>query len=351
METFLVAVEVGAVALKRGTVRRRSIFSNPASLRRTAHSSNADPLRVSARGGGKKDGGGTYSGGRRRASGRATVPVGDGVTEALADSDSLVAERGERLEHVLGEGVRGRLVDVVGDAEPVTASSLGTTSSDVALEPFLGVLDLGVAELVVVVRVNVEIGNVVSKVGHGLLAARSSGAAGVRRAHVGREEADDVTHSHLELPHLVPPLHLGNGTQVQMGPCVGCELVTLGVHALDGGHVSRGRVDLTLVDVGTGDEEGSLAAILLEEVQDVISVVLDWAVVEGESDGAGLLARVDTSPSICHRADLGTGNGRGVGSGRSLVLGAGRAELVLAAGRVAVIARVAAPYSLLACII
>jgi hypothetical protein len=234
-------------------------------------------------------------------------------------------------------------VDVVSDAEPVAVGGLGATGRDVALEPVLGVLDLGGTELVVVVRVNVEVSNVVPEIGHGLFASRGGSAAGIRGAHVCREETENIAHGHLKFPHLVFPLHCGDSAQVQMRPRMAGDLMAFSVHTLDGGHVGWGGVDLALVDVGASDEECSLSAILLEEIQDMVSVVLVRAVVECKGNGAGLLARVDTGSSVRNRADLSTGNRGRVGSGWRLVLGAGRAEFVLAAGRVAVITRIAAP--------
>jgi hypothetical protein len=112
-----------------------------------------------------------------------------------------------------------------------------------------------------------------------------------------------------------------------------------------------GSVDLTLVDVGASDEESCLSTVLLEEVQDVVGVDLIRAIIECEGDGSGLLARVDTSPSIRYRADLSTGNGGGRGTSWGFVLRAGRAEFVLAAGRVTVIACVTTPYTLLVFIV
>ena len=72
------------------------------------------------------------------------------------------------------------------------------------------------------------------------LAARLRRAAGVRRAHVGWEEAEDVAQSHLVLPHLVPAVQGGDSAQVQMGPCVAGNLMTIGVHPLDNRNVPVG---------------------------------------------------------------------------------------------------------------
>ena len=103
-------------------------------------------------------------------------------------------------------------MDVVSDAEPVAAGGLSATGCDIALEPSLGVFDLFDSELVVVVRVDIEVSNMVAEIGHSLLAARDSGAARIRRAHVGGEEAENVTHGHFELVHLVLALCLIDGT-------------------------------------------------------------------------------------------------------------------------------------------
>ena len=83
-------------------------------------------------------------------------------------------------------------MNIVGNAEPLVVSRGGAAGGDVSTEPVFGVLDLGRSSLVVVISIDVEVGNMVSEISHVLLAARCSRAARIRRAHVGREEAEDV---------------------------------------------------------------------------------------------------------------------------------------------------------------
>jgi hypothetical protein len=101
---------------------------------------------------------------------------------------------------------------------------------------------------------------------------------------------------------------------------------------------------LALVDVVASDEEGGLSVVALEDVQDVGGKGRLWAIVVGESNGARVDTVVDTSATVLDVAKLGASNRRGVGAGRGLVLGASRAELVVAAGRVAVVVTGTAVY-------
>jgi hypothetical protein len=216
-----------------------------------------------------------------------------------------------------------------------------------ALEVVLGVLDLVGVVLVVVVGVNIKVGDVVTEISHVLLAARFGRAAGVRRAHVSGNLANNVAKSHLVLPHLLLAVDGGNRAQIQMRPGVGRNLVTLGVHALDNTDKLSGGVDFTLVDVVARDEESGLSVVCLENIQNVRSESLLWAIVVGQSNRTGGDAVVDTSTTILNGANLGTGDGRGVGASRSDVLGATRAVLVVATRGVAVVVVSAAVYLLL----
>lgn len=228
-------------------------------------------------------------------------------------------------------------MDVVTNGQPLGGGSRSTVGSDVALEVVLGVLNLVDIVLVVVVGVDVEVGDVVTEISHVLLAARLSCAAGVRGAHIGGDLADDVAKSHLVLPHLVLAVDGRDSAQVQVSPCVGRDVVALRLHALDDTGELRGGVNLTLVDVVARDEESSLGVVCLEDIKDVSGVVLLWAIVVGDSDCAGGDAVVDTSATVGNVADLGAGNGRGVGTSGGDVLGATRAVCVVAARGVAVV--------------
>ena len=278
----------------------------------------------------------TYLGGGASAASSA-VPVSLRVAEALTDGDSLVAETSECGQHIVGEVVGGLVVNIVANAQPLRSGGSSTVGSDVTLEVVLGVLDLVDVVLVVVVGVNIEVGNVVTKIGHIPLAARLSCAAGVGRAHVSGNLANNVAKSHLVLPHLLLAVEGRDSAQVQVGPGVGRDLVVLGVHALDDTDELRSGVNLTLVDVVTGNEEGSLSVVCLEDIKNVSSVFLLWAIVVGQGNCAGSNAVVDTSATVRNRADLGTGNRRGVGTGGGSILRAARTVLVVATRRVAVV--------------
>lgn len=260
-----------------------------------------------------------------------------GVTKALADGDSLVAKTGDGGEHEVSEVVDSLVVNVVTDAQPLRVGGRSTVFGDVALEVVLGVLDLVDIVLVVVVGVNIEVSDVVAEVSHVLLATRLSCAAGVRRAHVGGNLADDVAEGHLVLDHLVLAIRGRDSAHIQVSPGVGSDVVALGIHALDDTGKLRGGVDFTLVDVVASDEECSLSVVCLEDIEDVSGVVLLWAIVVGQSDCARLDAVVYTSTTVRNGANLGAGNRRGAGTSGCDVLGAARAVLVVTARGVAVV--------------
>jgi hypothetical protein len=272
----------------------------------------------------------TYSSGTSSSA----VPVGNGVAEALTNSDTLVSHISDGLEHVLGQVVGSLLVDVVLDVKPLgTSGSSGTALGDITVEPVLGVLDLSRRVLVVVIGVNVEVDDVVTKCCHISLALTS--AAGIRWAHVGGNFANNVAESHLVLPHLLLAVEGRDGAQVQVGPGVRSKLVTLGIHTLEDIDKLGGDVDLALVDVVARDEESSLCVILLHQVQNVRSKDLLWAIVVCQSNCAWLNTAVDSLATILDRSNLGTCNGGSVGARRSCVLGAARAVLVVTARGVA----------------
>jgi hypothetical protein len=124
--------------------------------------------------------------------------------------------------------------------------------------------------------------------------------------------------------------------------------MSLGVHALDDIGVLGGRIDLSLVDVGTGDEEGTFGVVGLEQIQDMGGISLKWAVVEGKSNSSGLGARVDATSSIGDVAILWTGNCRRIKPSRCLVLATSGTIFIVASRRIAVVCRGATPYSQLA---
>jgi hypothetical protein len=225
------------------------------------------------------------------------VPVSSRVAETVTNGDTLVSQVGDGLQHVLGQVVCGLLVNVMLDVKPLsTTLSSRTALSDVTAEPILRALDLVGAVLVVVISVNVEVNDVVTEISHVSLTLAS--AAGVRWAHVGGDLSDNVAESHLVLPHLLLAVDLGDGTEVQVGPGMRSELVTLLVHALEDIGELGGNVDLALVDVVTSDEECGLCIVLLHQIQDMGGENLLWAVVVGQGHRAGSDTVVDTIASI-----------------------------------------------------
>jgi hypothetical protein len=242
------------------------------------------------RGGGRASGG--ASGRRTRGrGGRITVPVGLGLVHALTHGDTLEATGLEGLDHGDGQVEGSELVNVVGDGELALRRRVGAVDS--SAEVVLGGLNLDGSELVVVIGVQIEVRNDVSKLLHNALA--SGLARRVRRTHVSGVFADDVADSHLVLDHLIVDLSLGNLGQILVGPSVGGDLVTFGDHTLD--NRSPFLINSTLADVNTSDKEGSLEARRIELVQNLVSVDV-WAIIVGDSDSSWLAASVDASTAV-----------------------------------------------------
>ena len=122
-----------------------------------------------------------------------------------------------------------------------------------------------------------------------------------------------------------------------MGPGVGSKLVALRVHALEDTAELRSDVNLSLVDVVSSDEESSLGVVGSHNIEDVAGEDFLWAIVVGDGNCAGCGATVNTSATVLDIADLGTGDGRSVGTTWGGVLGAARAVLVVASRRVTVV--------------
>jgi hypothetical protein len=234
-------------------------------------------------------------------------------------------------------------VDVVLNVEPLsTVGSSRATLGDVTQKPVLRALDLVGRVLVVVVGVDIEVDDVVTERSHIGLALTS--AAGVRRAHVGGDLANNVAESHLVLPHLLLAVDGRDSAEVQMGPCVGRELMALGVHALEHGRELWGDINLALVDVVASDEESGLCVVLFHEVQDVGSKDLLWTVIVGESNSSGCNAVVNTLAAVGNVSKLGASNGGCVCSSRCNVLWASWSVGIVAARGVTEIVISAAVY-------
>lgn len=159
-------------------------------------------------------------------------------------------------------------------------------------------------------------------VAQGLQVVLTSGlgrARRVRGAHVGGEEAEDVPQGHFVLDHLVLALGRRDGAQVLVTPGMAGNLVALGVHPLDDGIPAvRGVVDLAFAVVDASDEEGGLGVVLLQHVEHAVGVDVG-SVIISKSDLAVDHAIVDTSTTVGHGAQEGTGNAGSVSSGGSLV--------------------------------
>ena len=85
--------------------------------------------------------------------------------------------------------------------------------------------------------------------------------------------------------------------------------MAIGICPLDGSSMGGSDVNLTLVDVVASDKEGSPSVIGLEDVKNVISVILDRAIVVCDGNVAFLDTFVDTLSAIGNGSNLGAGHG------------------------------------------
>ena len=269
----------------------------------------------------------------RTGAGPGSVPVLLRIAETLADGDGTVAVADERLEHVFGQVVDDLPVDVVLDVKEAVDARVGGV--DGVVPDVLAGLNLVGLGVQVTLGVEVKVGDVVAQVVHYLLA--ECRAAGVGRAHVGREEAEDVVDGDLVIHHLVDNLLLCQLGSILVRPGVAGDLVAFIVHPLDDGETGvssssldtqhstlkhRGEelahtylddirpgcawvVDLTLADVGAGDEEGRLGVVLGEQVQEVVCVQVRPVIIR-DGDVTGLLASIDARAAVRDRANART---------------------------------------------
>lgn len=128
-----------------------------------------------------------------------------------------------------------------------------------------------------------------------------------------------------------------------MGPGVGSDLVTVGSHPLDGSYVAGSYIDLPLGNVVASDEEGRLCIVGRENVQNVVGIVGDWAVIICNSDCSRGNTFVDSVATIRDRSKLCAGHSARVGSRRCHILRASRAIFVVATRGVAIIRTASAP--------
>lgn len=203
-------------------------------------------------------------------------------------------------------------MDVVGNGKLALGSWVGAVNS--IAEVVLSGLDLDGSELVVVIGIQVEVGDDVAKPLENILA--DAVARRVRRTHVGRVFADDVADSHLVLDHLVVDLSLGDLGEILVGPSVRSDLVTLGDHTLD--DTAPLLINRTFADVDTGNEEGGLEASRSELVQNLVSVDV-WAVIVSDGNGSWLAASVNTTTTVRNATLLRASIVASAGSSRGLV--------------------------------
>jgi hypothetical protein len=257
-----------------------------------------------------------------------TVPVGLWVTQTISNGNSFVAELSKGRKHILSQ-VIGRLVeDVMTNGEPfVTLLSSSTVLCDKALESVFRRLNFFRCVLVIVIGVNVEVGDVIAEISHVLLTTRRGSAARVRRTHVCWDFSEDVSQGHLVHPHLVLAIEGGNLAEVEMRPSVGSNLVTFRVYTFD--NICMLDINLALVDVGSSHEEGGLGVVALQEVKDVIGEGCLGTIIVRKSHSARCFTLKDAITAIWDRANLVTRNRRGVRAGRGVVFRASRTILVI----------------------
>jgi len=170
---------------------------------------------------------------------------------------------------------------------------------------------------------------VIAKIGHILLAARLRSAVGVRRSHIGREEAKNVAQCHFVAVHVLLPLGTCKVRQMGMSPSMGCNLMSLVVCSLDGRSPRKsGIINLSFSVVVASDEESCLSIVLLQYVQDMLGIDVR-AVIVSNGNGSSHCAIVDTSSTIQDVTKLGSRNGRSTGTRWDLVVVASRCEVEL----------------------
>jgi hypothetical protein len=100
--------------------------------------------------------------------------------------------------------------------------------------------------------------------------------------------------------------------------------------------MSVSDIDLPFANVVACYKECGLRVVALEDIKDMGSEVLVWAIIICNCDGSMFLALEDVR-SIGNISNLSTRNGRCVGSFGSLVLRAGWTKLVVTPRRVTVL--------------
>jgi hypothetical protein len=196
---------------------------------------------------------------------------------------------------MLSELVGGLVDNIVRDRDGRVLLRRHTLLGHVTAEPVERVLEGVPGVLLVVIGIELEVDDVVTHVLHKLLTSRLGGAAGERWANIGRDLSDNVVERHLEVDDLVfAGIRIDLG-QVEMRPCVRGDLMSLRIHTLDYVDELLGLVNLPLSDVVSGNEEGGLCVVLLEEIQDSCGSILHRPVIVSNSNMAGVFASPETA--------------------------------------------------------
>lgn len=127
-------------------------------------------------------------------SARSPIPICHGVSKTLSQSNSPIALRLQRGQHIGSQGMGCLLVDVVRDDQEAVGSRIRRV--DRVCEVVLCVLDQLRRVVVVIICIKIEVGDMVTKFFQRYLA--SGVARRVRWSHVSWEKPDDVAHCHFE---------------------------------------------------------------------------------------------------------------------------------------------------------
>jgi hypothetical protein len=191
--------------------------------------------------------------------------------------------------------------------------------------------------------IDIEVCNMIAKIGHILLAPRRCSTVRVRGSHVSREETKNVTQSHLIAVHVLLSLSAREIGQMRMCPSVGCNLMSFVVCSLNCRSPGKsGVVNFSFAVVVASDEEGSFGIVLLQHIQNVLGVNV-WAVIISNGNGSSHCAIVDTSSTIQDLTELRSGDSGSASARRDLVVITSRCEVELTSRCSTVICAFATP--------
>lgn len=133
----------------------------------------------------------------------------------------------------------------------------------------------------IILRINIEVHNMIPQLRHIIQAPTHPRTSRVGRTQVLGKPAKDIPESHLVVHDLLGADLVGRVGEVLVCPGVRGELVAERVHpAQDLGVAGGFVVDLAFAEVVADDEEGGFDVVGFEEVEDVVGVFVG-AVVEG----------------------------------------------------------------------